>query len=129
MVCSNKMDDPQINFPYIPDSSINVIPLGSSSGTFYKRLSSHSYSGGQYPLELPDLAGESTYWKQTGSTYWNRKIPQKLINDTNLGEVAAGYYGNLENLNISIQMKLPKPENCFTWGGAHYKTFDGKIYR
>lgn len=27
-----------------------------------------------------------------------------------------------------IEMNRPRPKTCFTWGGAHYKTFDDRIY-
>lgn len=27
-----------------------------------------------------------------------------------------------------FEMNRPRPKTCFTWGGAHYKTFDDRIY-
>lgn len=33
-----------------------------------------------------------------------------------------------ENQLLTVQERLPSPGTCFTWGGAHYKTFDNKIF-
>lgn len=43
--------------------------------------------------------------------------------------------GNPETISIKdiqsllVEHQKPKPGVCFTWGGAHFKTFDGQVYR
>lgn len=29
---------------------------------------------------------------------------------------------------MTVEERLPSSGTCFTWGGAHYKTFDGAIF-
>lgn len=46
----------------------------------------------------------------------------------NIGHHSHGGFGRSEDKIIIIEQKLPEPGVCFTWGGVHYKTFDGKIF-
>ncbi|XP_070162344.1 hemocytin isoform X2 [Polyergus mexicanus] len=89
------------------DNNIKIISLGTSYNT-YVRESNHSWS-------MHDVFGT--------------KHSQGIHN---------GYYGvhgsNASSYPIEsngvmiIEMNRPRPKTCFTWGGAHYKTFDDRIY-
>lgn len=50
------------------------------------------------------------------------------INKSNLDTVVIPQINTAEDKIVFIEEKLPKPGICFTWSGAHYKTFDGKIF-
>ncbi|XP_043682227.1 hemocytin isoform X2 [Vespula pensylvanica] len=43
-------------------------------------------------------------------------------------QMAENLFGTLDNNYAFIEEKRPEPKTCFTWGGAHYKTFDDKIF-
>lgn len=38
-------------------------------------------------------------------------------------------YSDLVNSLYVLEEKTPTPGVCFSWGGSHYRTFDGRIIR
>ncbi|XP_015177061.1 PREDICTED: hemocytin [Polistes dominula] len=43
-------------------------------------------------------------------------------------EMMEDLFEMLDNNLVVIEEKRPEPKTCFTWGGAHYKTFDDQIF-
>lgn len=58
-----------------------------------------------------------------------QKKRDELVNETNFEAIPLQTYGVQQNQFIVVQEKTPEPGICFTWGGTHYKTFDGRVFR
>lgn len=61
-----------------------------------------------------------------------KTILQNFMNTKCVASAFQPNYGTLEivnDLNPHNGSNQPKDGTCLTWAGAHYKTFDGKIFR
>lgn len=77
----------------------------------------------------PGIDNSYTYQTTYNSKNPNNIPPQEnLINDSNIQYVPLSQFGKNEHQFVTVEEQLPKPGTCFTWGGTHYKTFDGKVF-
>lgn len=64
--------------------------------------------------------------KHTMISFQTTPPPEVLVSHHSHTYNVQGVYKNTE---VVEEKKLPEPSSCFTWGGYHYKTFDGKVFR
>ncbi|KAK2585761.1 hypothetical protein KPH14_010370 [Odynerus spinipes] len=92
------------------DNNINIITVGTSYNSYVHKSN--------YTWSSESIFGSS------GESNFNTTDIFKLYNDH---PKAQNMFEVLDNI-IFIEEKRPEPRTCFTWGGAHYKTFDDKIF-
>ncbi|CAH0555066.1 unnamed protein product [Brassicogethes aeneus] len=90
-----------------------------------------------YPENVQDIHGPETsntyYHQYSNSSDYFKKF---RLNGTKFDYTNPNLFFNgsdsgftSQNQILLLEKKLPKPGTCFSWGGSHYKTFDGKIFR
>lgn len=107
----------------------------------FTKITNHSYSASDIfgtSSKYHSLVGELKYGILKSYTVEDSTDAKTTISSDAKSQyemIQLGEARRSETLNISantgdnqvIKPKLPEPKVCFTWGGVHYKTFDGKI--
>ncbi|XP_057325268.1 hemocytin-like isoform X2 [Microplitis mediator] len=83
------------------------------------------------PQHIPEcntFYDEGTNQHEGPSNYMSHgQYPSKSVYPSSRGYGSESEKKSLEN-NLETKQINPQPKTCFTWGGIHYKTFDGAIY-
>ncbi|XP_046603352.1 hemocytin isoform X1 [Neodiprion virginianus] len=117
-----------------------IIPLGNSRNSFFQTSNQSAWStqdmfgaisgsknrnGSEFRWNAVDELG--TY-NNVESNQQNRKDHYHIIETKNTGQNLNSVFGENAKEIVIVEQKRPEPGVCFTWGGVHYKTFDGKIF-
>jgi hypothetical protein len=73
---------------------------------------------------------EETEWSlvPSGKGVWTKKQYEKYFENFFSGGSNGEYIINIPEDSL-VRETAARPGTCLAWGGAHYKTFDGKVYR
>ncbi|XP_066254573.1 hemocytin [Euwallacea similis] len=115
---------PQCVFP----GNFEVISHGSSSHQQFQTGKFGGEERGQYftSAHRPDEQEVEIFKQKMIHHGFPAKLPETIINEVDqILVVPTMSYGESESNVIDL---VPKPGSCFTWGGSHFKTFDGKIF-
>ncbi|XP_044006095.1 hemocytin [Aphidius gifuensis] len=110
----------------VTSSNYQIIPAGSSKNSYLK-ITNHSWTF------------EDTLFSQTSHVERQKFIKEshgiKTLYDVNQlsSDKSSNNIQNVvdivkSNYTIVEDVHRPEAKTCFTWGGVHYKTFDGDIY-
>ncbi len=70
-----------------------------------------------------------TKWTLGGHQgFWGRQEYEKYFENFFSGGSNGDYSISIPEYSL-VRETSARPGTCLAWGGAHYKTFDGKVYR
>lgn len=93
---------------------MQIIPINNAENTietFYETVNNN--------LNMENIASSFTVNNNPATNTWPMRLSPSLNLTTSINGVKP----------VSmVESLLPQPGTCFTWGGAHYKTFDGQVF-
>ncbi|XP_044578140.1 hemocytin isoform X1 [Cotesia glomerata] len=112
-----------------------IVPIGSSKNSFFK-ITNHSWiiedtsmSQSSYRNELRNFMNFEGNGKLTLKTKGVKTghVSIESINKKYQDQISHTH-STIDQNSLVIEEKKPESKTCFSWGGVHYKTFDGAIY-